>query len=136
MLRIFPCACWPCISSLENVYSGLLPIFLLPQYIIFFLLYQHGNPVTHTCVHYFYSYDITYICPFFSWVVGFFAVVCIFYRLSPCQLYHLKLFSPIPQFVFFFFFNGFLPVQKLVSLITSHWFTLVFISVSLGGRLT
>ena len=45
------------------------------------------------------------------------------------QLHHLKLFSPICRL---FFKIVFFAMQKLVSLIRSHWFIFAFISVALG----
>ena len=58
-------------------------------------------------------------------LLGFFAVelnyvVCILQRLSPCQFCCFKLFTPILQVVFFFMIS--FVMQKLVSLIRSHWY--------------
>ena len=49
-----------------------------------------------------------------------------------CQLFHFLLFSPIPRVVFFTLFVVFFAVQKLLSLIRSHLFIFVFISIILG----
>ena len=57
---------------------------------------------------------------------------CIFWKLILCQLFHLLLFSPIESCVFTLSIVSF-AVQKLLSLIWSHLFTFVFISVILGG---
>ena len=54
----------------------------------------------------------------------------ILWKLIPCQLFHLLLFSPILSFQLVYCFLG---CAKLLSLIGSHLFTFVFISVTLGG---
>ena len=63
--------------------------------------------------------------------VEFACVLCIFLRLSPCQLHHLKIFSPIPEVALFLVVVVSFAVQKLVSLIRSHWFVFVFNSIAL-----
>ena len=52
-------------------------------------------------------------------------------RLNLCQLFHLPLFSPILRLSFHLAYS-FLCCGKLLSLIRSHLFTFVFISLSLG----
>ena len=47
------------------------------------------------------------------------------------QAYHLQIFSPILSFRFA---DGFLDVQKLLSLIRSNLFIFVFVSFALGDR--
>ena len=49
-----------------------------------------------------------------------------------CQLFHLLLLSPILRAVFTLLIVSFI-VQKLLSLIRSHLFIFVFISITLGG---
>ena len=71
-------------------------------------------------------------------LLGFFLllhciIVCIFWRLSYCWLHDFKLISPILSIVFLIFlWFPLKAVQKLVSLIRSHWFVFVFVSVALG----
>ena len=56
---------------------------------------------------------------------------CIFWKLILFQLFHLLLFSPILRVVFFTLFIVSFVVQKLLSLIRSHLF--IFIFITLGG---
>ena len=80
--------------------------------------------------------SIQVFCPFFSWVFGFSAV-------ELCKLLGILEIRPLSVASFetifshsvsclFVFFLVFFAVQKLVSLIRSHWFSFVFISVALG----
>ena len=69
---------------------------------------------------------------FWYWVVW---AACIFWKLILCQLFHLLLFSPFLHsegYLFTLFIVSF-AVQMLLSLIRSHLFTFVFISITLGG---
>ena len=60
---------------------------------------------------------------------------CIFWRLSSCLLYHLQTFLPFHRLSFLFLFCMVsFAVQKFVSLIRSHLFIFVFISIALGDR--
>ena len=62
---------------------------------------------------------------------------CIFWKLIICQLFHLLLFSPILRVVVvvvFTLFVVFFAVQRFLSLIRSHLFIFVFISITLGDR--
>ena len=106
MLNIFSCASWPSVSLLwRNVYLELLPIFWLIFW--FFCLFV-----------------FIYYWP--PWAV------CKFWRLILCQLYCLHIFSPILRgFIFVLFMVSF-AVQNLLSLIMSHLFIFVFISITLG----
>ena len=53
----------------------------------------------------------------------------VYFGISPCQLHHLQVFSPVYSLSFCF---DFFAVQKLVNLIRSHLLTFIFISVALG----
>ena len=71
---------------------------------------------------------------FWYWVVW---AACIFWKLIICQLFHLLLFSPILRVVVvvvFTLFVVFFAVQRFLSLIRSHLFIFVFISITLGDR--
>ena len=81
--------------------------------------------------------SIQIFCPFFNQVVGFFAFDCM-----SC-LYILEIssfetiFSPSVGFLLVSFFLIFIfmisfDVQNLLSLIRSHWFIFLFISIALG----
>ena len=59
-------------------------------------------------------------------------VVCISWRLNPCQFHHLKLFFPFCMLFFGVFLMVSFAVQKILSLIRSHCFIFVFIYIALG----
>ena len=69
-------------------------------------------------------------CLFFQyWVVW---AACIFWKLILCPLFHLLLLSPFWGLCFPFAYS-FICCAKLLSLIRSHLFTFLFISITLGG---
>ena len=53
-------------------------------------------------------------------------------EINPLSVIHLLLFSPILRALFTLLIVSF-AVQKILSLIRSHLFTFVFISITLGG---
>ena len=73
-------------------------------------------------------------CPFFDWVVCFLILsyiwtVCIFWRWTLCQLLHLQIFFSHSEGCLFILFIVSFALQKLLSLIRSHLFIFVFITV-------
>ena len=54
-------------------------------------------------------------------------------EINPLSAVHLLLFSPILRICLFTFLIVSFAVQKLLSIISSHLFTSVFISITLGG---
>jgi len=100
MLNIFSCACWPSVYlPWRNVYSDLLPIFLLCCWLFLLLSY----------------------------------VSCLYIlEIKPLSAVSFEtIFSHSVSGLFGFFLVSF-AVQKLVSVIRSHWFIFAFISVALG----
>ena len=80
--------------------------------------------------------SIQVFCPFFHWVVGFFAVECIsclyIPEIKPLSVASFEtIFSHSVSCLFDFFWVSF-AVQKLVSLIRSHGLIFALISVALG----
>ena len=65
---------------------------------------------------------------FWYWVVW---TVCIYWKLSPCWLHHLQIFSPSQQIVFLFMVS--FAVQKLISLIRSYLFIFYFTAIDSGS---
>ena len=93
-------------------------------------------PVGHPHI-YFREMSIQDFCPFFNWVVGFFLLLSCISCLHILEMKSLwvasfeTIFSHSLNCLFGFFLVSF-AVQKLASLIRSHWFTFAFISVALG----
>uniref|UniRef100_A0A8D2BIL6 Uncharacterized protein n=1 Tax=Sus scrofa TaxID=9823 RepID=A0A8D2BIL6_PIG len=80
--------------------------------------------------------SIQVFCPFFHWVVGFFAVElcsCLYIlEIKPLSAASFETISSHSVSCVFGFFLVSFAVPKLVSLIRSHWFVFAFISVALG----
>ena len=75
---------------------------------------------------------IQVFCPFFNWIVGFFAVEVYILEIKPLSVASFQtILSHSVNCLFVFFLVPFV-VQKLVSLMRSHWFILALISVALG----
>ena len=72
----------------------------------------------------------TYFLIGLFWAAG---AVCRFWRLTPCQSFDLQIFSPILWLLFLFMIS--FAVQNLLSLIRSHLFIFIFISITLGDGL-
>ena len=92
-------------------------------------------PVGHLCI-FIGEMSIHVFCPFFNWVVGFFAVelykLFIYYRDKPLLVASFgTIFSPSERCFFVFFLVSF-SVQKLFSLMRSHGFIFALISIALG----
>ena len=80
--------------------------------------------------------SVQVFCPFFHWVVGFFAVelykLFVYLEIKPFSVASFEtIFSHAVTCLFVFFVVSF-AVQKLVSLIRFHWFIFALISVALG----
>ena len=65
-------------------------------------------------------------------IIELYELFFLFLRLIPCWSLDLQIFSPILQVIFLFMVS--FAVQKLLSLIRSHLFIFVFMSITLGGR--
>ena len=103
--HLFMCSLAICISSLEK------------SLFIYFTRFWLGC-LGFVCVFFFF---------FFFWIAW---IVCMFWRLTPCQLHWLKIFSFCE--LSFHFVYDFLCCGKL-SLIRSHLFIFVFIFVTVGS---
>ena len=78
------------------------------------------------------------IFPFFDWVVVFLALSCMSYlrilEINPLSVVSFAvIFSNSEGYLFTLLLVSF-AMQKLLSLIRSHLFTFVFISITLGGE--
>ena len=81
------------------------------------------------CLFRSFSHFLIGLVVFWFWVIW---ASYIFWGLILCQLLHLLSFSPSEGCLFSVSIVSF-AVQKLLSLIRSHLFTFVFISITLGG---
>ena len=76
--------------------------------------------------------SVQVFCPFFNWVVGFFAVELYILEIEPLSVASFEtIFSHSVSSLFAFFWVSF-AVQKLVSLMRSHGFIFALVSIALG----
>ena len=87
-------------------------------------------PVGHLYI-FFGGMSIHVFYPFFSWVVCFLVVELYELKMKPLLVVSFEIIFSCSIGCLFFFMVS-LAVQKLVILIKSHWFILVFISIALG----
>ena len=90
--------------------------------------------IGHLCI-FFGEMSIQVFCLFFNWVVGFFAVelykLFVYFRYKPLSVASFETIFSHSVSCLSVFFLVFFAVQKLVSLIRSHWFIFAFISIAL-----
>ena len=82
------------------------------------------------CLFKSFSHFLIALFVFLAWIVW---AACIFWKLIFCQLFHFLLFFSHSEGCLFTLLMVSFAVQKLLSLIRSHLFTFVFISINVGG---
>ena len=102
------------------------PCWLTPPVLLSHLYVFFGKNVYQIFAHF-----LIQLFAFWYWVTW---AVCVFWRLIPCWLLRLQIFSPFWGLSFYFVY-GFLCWAKSFSLIRSQLFICVFICTTLGGGL-
>ena len=84
---------------------------------------SNWTELSHFLIELFFSY----------WIVW---AICKFWKLTPCHLHHLQVVSPSLSVVVLFHLTASFAVQKLLSLIQSHFFKNIFFYFYCLRRLT